>query len=146
MKKMFKLGCAGLGIQASSRENPVSLTELPILEQFKLVKEAEVWDFIDRIPNNRQELDEYIKGSQLYDLPVLSGSGLYTLGLDDHLIKENIDLHVEVGGKYHNFMIWAKHKDRHYVTNEEVAECNLESYEYAEKAGVMIPFENHVAL
>ena len=66
MKKMFKLGCAGLGIQASSIENPVSLIELPILEQFKLVKEAEVWDFIDRVPNNYQELDEYIKGSQIY--------------------------------------------------------------------------------
>ena len=120
MKKMFKLGCAGLGIQASSVERPVSLVELPILEQFKLVKEAQVWDFIDRIPNNRQELDEYIKGSQLYDLPVLSGSGCYTLGLDEALIRENLDLTVEVGGKYHNFMVWAKHKDGHYVTNEEV--------------------------
>ena len=144
MKKMFKLGCAGLGIQASSKENPVSLTELPILEQFKLVKEAEVFDFIDRIPNDHQELDEYIKGSQLYNLPVLSGSGLYTLGLDDHLINQNIDLTAEVGGRYHNFMIWAKHKDRHYVTNEEVAECYLKAYEHAEKAGVIITFENHV--
>jgi hypothetical protein len=88
MKKMFKLGCAGLGIQASSMERPVSLVELPILEQFKLVKEAQVWDFIDRIPNNRQELDEYIKGSQLYDLPVLSGSGCYTLGLDEAVIRK----------------------------------------------------------
>jgi hypothetical protein len=64
------------------------LVELPILEQFKLVKEAQVWDFIDRIPNNRQELDEYIKGSQLYDLPVLSGSGCYTLGLDEAVIRK----------------------------------------------------------
>lgn len=133
MKKMFKLGCAGLGIQASSIENPVSLIELPILEQFKLVKEAEVWDFIDRVPNNYQELDEYIKGSQIYDLPVLSGSGCYTLGLDEDLIKQNINLTAEVGGKYHNFMVWAKHKDGHYVTNEEVAESYLDAFEYAEK-------------
>ncbi|MBI6975434.1 MULTISPECIES: TIM barrel protein [Pseudomonas] len=144
MKKMFKLGCAGLGIQASSVERPVSLVELPILEQFKLVKEAQVWDFIDRIPNNRQELDEYIKGSQLYDLPVLSGSGCYTLGLDEALIRENLDLTVEVGGKYHNFMVWAKHKDGHYVTNEEVVACYLDAYEYATKSGVIITFENHV--
>lgn len=144
MKKMFKLGCAGLGIQASSIENPVSLIELPILEQFKLVKEAEVWDFIDRVPNNYQELDEYIKGSQIYDLPVLSGSGCYTLGLDEDLIKQNINLTAEVGGKYHNFMVWAKHKDGHYVTNEEVAESYLDAFEYAEKAGVIITFENHV--
>ncbi|KMI24648.1 hypothetical protein SM87_05637 [Klebsiella pneumoniae] len=144
MKKMFKLGCAGLGIQASSIENPVSLIELPILEQFKLVKEAEVWDFIDRVPNNYQELDEYIKGSQIYDLPVLSGSGCYTLGLDEDLIKQNINLTAEVGGKYHNFMVWAKHKDGHYVTNEEVAESYLDAFEYSEKAGVIITFENHV--
>ncbi|EOD8996019.1 TPA: hypothetical protein MJC07_27610 [Klebsiella pneumoniae] len=144
MKKMFKLGCAGLGIQDSSTRKPVTLTELPIHEQFKLVREAEVWDFIDRIPNNHQELDEYIKGSQTYNLPVLSGSGCYTLGFDEEQIKKNLDLTLEVGGKYHNFMIWAKHKSGNYVSNEDVAICYLDAYEYAEKLGLIITFENHV--
>jgi hypothetical protein len=33
---------------------------------------------------------------------------------------------------------------RHYVTNEEVAACYLDAYEYAAKSGVIITFENHV--
>ena len=87
MKKMFKLGCAGLGIQASSKENPVSLTELPILEQFKLVKEAEVFDFIDRIPNDHQELDEYIK-----DIFVKSYEfgGIYIVSVERDTIKKHV--------------------------------------------------------
>ncbi|CAA0156329.1 hypothetical protein AB901B6_00291 [Acinetobacter baumannii] len=36
MKKMFPLGCAGLGIQNSSKERPVSLNEPTILEQFEM--------------------------------------------------------------------------------------------------------------
>lgn len=49
MKKMFPLGCAGLGIQNSSKERPVSLNEPTILEQFEMLKAAEVFDFLDRI-------------------------------------------------------------------------------------------------
>jgi hypothetical protein len=40
MKPMFLLGCAGQGVQPSSIEAPVSEIELPVMEQFRLQKEA----------------------------------------------------------------------------------------------------------
>jgi hypothetical protein len=78
MKPMFLLGCAGQGVQPSSIEAPVSEIELPVMEQFRLQKESGLWDFVDRIPASDKELDEYIKASQHYNLPVLTGSWTYT--------------------------------------------------------------------
>ncbi|AKV10042.1 hypothetical protein B723_28020 [Pseudomonas fluorescens NCIMB 11764] len=144
MKKMFLLGCAGRGVQPSSIGKPVSDRELPIMEQFRLQRESGLWDFVDRIPVGTEELDEYIKASQRYSLPVYSGSWTYTLGADEQRIRENIDQTLAVGAKYHNLMVWAKHADGHYITDEEVAISYLNAFEYAEKQGVIITFENHV--
>jgi len=144
MKPMFLLGCAGRGVQPSSIEAPVSEIELPVMEQFRLQKESGLWDFVDRIPASDKELDEYIKASQHYNLPVLTGSWTYTLGVDEDKIKANIERTREVDAKFHNLMVWAKHADGHYVTDEEVAVSYLNTYEYAEARGITVTYESHV--
>lgn len=144
MKKMFPLGCAGLGIQKSSRTQPVSLNEPTIIEQFEILKEAEIWDFLDRIPLENAQIDSYIKGSQKTNIPIYSGCGLYVLGKDEELFKQNIQISAAVGAKYHNMMVWAKHADGHYITNQEVADAYVKFYAYAQNYGVNITFENHV--
>lgn len=144
MKKMFPLGCAGLGIQNSSLSKPVSLIEPGIEQQFEMLKAAEVWDFMDRIPLEDSSIDAYIKASQEYNLPINSGCGVYILGKDEQLFKDNIERSIAVGAKFHNLMVWAKHADGHYLSNEEVAESYLELYEYAQNRGVTITYENHV--
>ena len=144
MKKMFPLGCAGLGIQNSSKFNPVSLDEPTILEQFELLKDAAVFDFIDRIPLEDSQIDSYIKASQLTNIPIHSGCGLYVIGKDEEAFKNDINRSSAVGAKFHNCMIWAKHADGHYVTNDEVARTYIEFYSYAQSKGVSITLECHV--
>lgn len=144
MKKMFLMGCAGRGVIPSSKENPVSENELPVMEQFRLQKESGLWDFVDRIPPDDKSLDDYVKASVKYDLPVLTGSWTYVLGKDEQVIKDNIDRAKLAGSKYHNLMIWAKHADGHYVTNEEVVESYLRTYDYAQSKGIAISYESHV--
>ncbi|PZP94815.1 MAG: hypothetical protein DI587_24935 [Variovorax paradoxus] len=144
MKKMFLLGCAGRGVIPSSKQHPVSETELPVMEQFRIQKEAGLWDFVDRIPPDEASLKEYVAASEKYELPVLTGSWTYVLGQDEDVIVSNIDRAKRAGSKFHNLMVWAKHKDGHYVTNEEVVDCYLRTYDYGKKNGIEISFESHV--
>lgn len=144
MKKMFLMGCAGRGVMPSSAASPVSETELPIMEQARLQKEAGVWDFIDRIPADDQQLDDYLKASEKYGLPILSGCWSYVLGRDEPVIKANLDRAKKAGSKYHGLMIVAKHAKGHIVTDDEVVESYLNTYEYADKLGITITYESHV--
>ena len=138
------MGCAGRGVIPSSKENPVTSVELPIMEQFRLQKEAGIWDFVDRLPPDDKQLLEYVKASERYDLPVLTGSWTYVLGQDEHIIKSNIDRAKRAGSKFHNLMIWAKHHDGHYVTNEDIVDAYLRAYDYGKSNDIEITFESHV--
>lgn len=144
MKKMFLLACAGRGVIPSSMTAPVSDTELPISEQLRILSESGLWDFVDRIPVDDKQLDEYLAASDRYGLPVLSGSWTYVLGQDEHVMVSNLERAHRVGSKYHNLMVWAKHADGHYVTDQEVADSYLRVYDEAQKYGIKITYEGHV--
>ena len=73
IKPPFLIGCNGRGVQPSSLTHPVSLAELPIREQFRLVKEAQVFDYFDRLPL-RSNLHEYHQAMVEFDLPVHTAS------------------------------------------------------------------------
>ncbi len=143
MKKMFLLACAGRGIQPSSPTQPVSEEELPIDTQFRLIKEAGLWDFFDRIPTE-PELRDFMKASEKYEIPILSGSWTYQLGKDEPLIAENLRRAKIVGSRYHNLMVWARHADGHMLSNDEVVQSYLDTYEQAERLGITITYEVHV--
>jgi hypothetical protein len=143
MSENFLIGCNGRGAQASSIERPVSLEEASIDEQFRLVKEAGVFDYFDRIPL-RDSFDEYRKAIAKYDLPICSASWFYRLGEDEALLSDNLRIAAEIGAKMHNIMIFTDHADGHVVTDQEIVDCYLNTYDEGMKLGVEPAFELHV--
>lgn len=139
----FLIGCNGRGVQQSSVSNPIALDELPISEQFRLVKEAGVFDYFDRIPL-RSNFAEYVSAIEKYSLPVHSASWFYRLGEDESLLADNLQICKEIGAKCHNIMTFTHHKDGHAISNDEVVEHYLRVYDDAMKLGVEPSFELHV--
>ncbi len=143
MTSTFRIGCNGRGAQQSSLRNPVALEEASIDEQFRLVKEAGVFDYFDRLPS-AENLDEYRKAMDKYDLPVLTASWFYRLGEEDDLIPKNLRIAKEIGASLHNIMIYTRHADGHVLRNEQIVDCYLRTYDEGLKIGVEPTFELHV--
>lgn len=143
MPNDFLIGCNGRGAQNSSIDRPISLEESSIDEQFRLVKETGVFDYFDRIPL-RDSFDEYRKAVEKYDLPICTVSWFYRLGADEALLQDNLKIATEIGADMHNIMIFTEHADGHVVTNQEIIDCYLETYDAAMKLGVEPTFELHV--
>ncbi len=139
----FLLGCNGRGVQASSLAHPVSLQEASIDEQFRMVKEAGVFDYFDRLPLPSQ-LGQYHAAMAKYDLPVHTASWFYRLGRDDALLADNLILCKEVGAACHNIMTFTQHADGHVLTDDEIVSHYLTTYDAAMKLGVEPSFELHV--
>ncbi len=143
MTESFSIGCNGRGAQASSIDKPVSLVEPSLDEQFRLVKEAGVFDYFDRLPLPHQ-LGEYQRLIAKYDLPIHTASWFYKLGQDEELLSRNLHLAREVGARMHNIMIYTRHAERRTVTDQEVVDCYLKAYDEGMKLGVEPAFELHV--
>jgi hypothetical protein len=139
----FLIGCNGRGAQASSIDNPVSLEEASIDEQFRLVKESGVFDYFDRIPL-RDSYDEYRQAIEKHRLPIHTASWFYRLGADEDLISDNLKITAEIGGDMHNMMIFTDHARGHVVTDQELIDCYLRCYDEGMKLGVEPTFELHV--
>lgn len=141
----FLLGCNGRGVQPSSLERPVQLEELPIREQFRLVKQAGVFDYFDRLPL-RGNLPEYLEAIDEFDLPVHTCSWFYRLGdqADEALLLDNLKICREVGAKVHNIMTFTHHSDGHVLTDTEIVDHYLAVYDAGMKLGVEPSFELHV--
>jgi hypothetical protein len=137
------VGCSGRGAQDSSIERPVSLAERPIEEQFRLMSETGAFDYFDRLPPEDQ-LDEYLNASAKYKLPFHTASWSYKLGRDEALLARNIARTREIGAKMHNIMIYSWHGDGRPVTDAEIVDCYLKSYDAAMRIGVEPTFELHV--
>jgi hypothetical protein len=69
----FKLGCNGRGALYTK--------ELPVEEQFRLVKVSGVFDYFDRLPP-RDQIREYMRCSAKFDLPIRTITWFYQLGCD----------------------------------------------------------------
>lgn len=139
----FLIGCNGRGAQVSSIHSPVSLDELPIRDQFRLVKEAAVFDYFDRIPL-KSNLDEYISAIEEFSLPVITASWFYQLGRDEDLLLQNFKLCKEVGAECHNIMTFKHHADGHVLSDQEIVDHYLYSYDAGMSLGVEPTFELHV--
>lgn len=141
----FLIGCNGRGVQPSSLAHPVGLQELPIREQFRLVREAGVFDYFDRLPL-RSNLHEYERAMAEFDLPVHTCSWFYRLGdpADEAQLQDNLKLCREVGAQVHNIMTFTHHADGHALTDDEVVAHYLQVYDAGMSLGVMPSFELHV--
>lgn len=137
MSRELALGCNGRGAQH------IPGTPITVDEQFRMVKESGVFDFFDRMPQPGQEA-EYIKAAEKYDLPMKTGLWTYTKGKDETLLAHNLRLSKDAGGECHNIMLFNNHADGHVVTDDEVVEFYLYSYELSQQIGIDITFEVHI--
>ncbi|WP_449434614.1 hypothetical protein [Pseudomonas putida] len=143
--KPFYLGCNGRGVQPSSLTHPVAQVEIPIREQFRLVKEAGVFDYFDRLPL-RSNLAEYQACVDEFELPILTGSWFYKLGdqADDGLLLDNLKICSEIGAKVHNVMTFTHDHSGQLLSDKQIVEQYVRAYEFGHKVGVIPSFELHV--
>jgi hypothetical protein len=135
VKMPILLGCNGRGA--------MNIEEPSIDEQFRLVKESEVFDHFDRLPLPAQ-VDEYLRCSVKYNLPIHTATWYYLLGRDEPLLEQNLSIAQRVGAKVHNIMIFTRHADGHVLSNDEIVDSYLRCFDLAGQRGVSPSFELHV--
>jgi hypothetical protein len=111
--------------------------------KFRMVKEAGVFDYIDRSPPD-EELADYERCVQKYALPVLSSGWFYTLGADEKLFERNIDVARRLGSQVHNVQVRTNGADGTPVSDQQVADFFLRANDYGLARGVAPCFEVHV--
>ena len=138
MNKDLPIGITESGVMHTDVDAPFDLET-----KFKMVKDAGVFDYLDKTPPAELE-SVYAKLSEKYDLPIRAGGWFYTLGRDEGLLKENLELGGRLGSVVHNTQIRAVHADGHLVTNQEVTEIYMKALEWGERAGCVPTFEVHI--
>ena len=138
MSKELKLGITGSSVIHASTGK-----QGPVEEQFRMVKESDVYDYFDKTPPV-EEADEYRRCSEKFDLPIRAGGWFYALGRDEQFLEDNLKLGASLGSLVHNTQIGTYHADGHMVSDDEVAESYLRAYEVGESVGCMPTYELHV--
>lgn len=138
MTKELLIGVNESGVMHTDADLPIDLET-----KFRMAKESGVYDYFDKTPPADQ-VNEYARLAEKYDLPVLAGGWYYVLGRDEDLLAENLRIGGTLGSRVHNTQVMMDHVDGRLVTNEEVAEAYLRAYEVGEKTGCMPTFEVHV--
>jgi hypothetical protein len=133
----LKIGCTGGGATHCDTEIPDIATKV------RMIKEAGVFDYIDRSPPD-DEFRELYKASERYDLPVLAGGWFYTIGRDEPLYERNILKARLLGSRVHNVQVLTAHADGHDLSDTEVAEFYLRAYDFGMRHEVTPCFEVHV--
>lgn len=119
-------------------------TDIPdIATKVRMVKDAGVFDYIDRCPPD-EEFRDLLKASEQCDLPVASSGWFYTLGRDEVLFERNIHKARLLGSTVHNVQVLTHHLDGHVASNQEVADFYCWAHETGMRHGVVPCFEVHV--
>lgn len=144
--KPILLGCAGRGVQNSSPGRPVSLDELPVDTQFRMVVESGVFDFFDRLPLT-EKVDDYVRAVEKYDFPVWGSAWTYRIGAEPlQVLEGHLKNCVATGVLFHNMMVLTHHAQGHVVTDDELLDLYLRAYELGHRYGVEIGFEVHILM
>jgi hypothetical protein len=138
MKRNLAIGITEKGVCHTGGED-----EFDLDTKFRMVKESGAYDYFDKTPDANR-VDEYIACSQKYDLPIRAGGWFYTLGRDEDLLAQNLEIGARLGSAAHNTQILMTHADGHLVSDDEVADTYMRAYEIGEKIGCLPTFEVHV--
>tara|TARA_B100000315_G_scaffold116112_1_gene106478 strand:+ start:5526 stop:6542 length:1017 start_codon:yes stop_codon:yes gene_type:complete len=138
MNKKLLFGITEKGVIHTDIDPPILLDD-----KFKMVKESGVYDYLDKTPPVNQ-VSEYLRCSEKYDLPILAGGWFYLLGRDEELLFENIRIGSQLGSLVHNTQIMMDHANGSLVSDKEVSEIYLKAFEIGEKLGCRPTFEVHV--
>ncbi len=133
----LKFGCTGGGATHSDAAIPDIATKV------RMIKDAGVFDYIDRSPPD-EEFRDLLKASEQCDLPVLASGWFYTSGRDEALFERNIVKARLLGSLVHNVQLMTNHADGHVLTDAEVAEFYLRAHDFGMRHGVTPCFEVHV--
>ena len=134
----LKIGIAEAGVMHTDADPP-----LDIDTRFRMVKEAGVFDYMDKTPSSA-EYWEYFRAKKKYDLPMLAGGWFYLVGRDEPLLEWHLRMGKELGQINHNTQFFTHDADKRFVTDEKVAELYLRFAEIGEETGVTPCFEVHV--
>lgn len=111
--------------------------------RFRMVKEAGVFDYVDKTPEPH-EIDDFARASEKYGLPVRGSGWFYTLGEHEALFERNLQVAQRLGSLVHNVQIRTHDASGRMVTNDEVVEAYLWARDLGERYGVVPCFEVHV--
>lgn len=136
--KSLKFGICEPGIRHKSCHPPKN-----IASRFRMVQDAGVFDYIDVTPAPN-EVNEYEKCAQRFDIPILAGSRNYILGKEENELFDNLRIGAHLGSVVHNTQVFMDHEDGHLISNEEVAQIYIEAYDLGHKVGCIPTFEIHV--
>ena len=114
--------------------------------RFRMVKESGIFDYYDKTPEDPSLLDDYLRASEKYDVPILAGGWTYQLGSDEQLFKDKLQLSAKLGSKVHNTQIRMRHADGHLVSDEEVFRFYMEAAELGERCGCYPTLEVHIKM
>lgn len=117
--------------------------DVPVETQFQMIRDSGAFDYLDRLPAP-ELLDEYLRCSEKYGIPLHTGTWYYQLGRDEGLLDKYLRNAARAKLVYHNIMIFTRHADGHVVTDDEVVDCYLHCWDLGEKLGVKPTFELHV--
>lgn len=135
MAEEFLLGCQWMGLRHHQDESVES--------QFRMVRDAGVYDHLDRLPPP-DLVDEYLRWSEHYSVPVRTGTGAFAVGRDEAALEQAMRNMARLGGKLLNIMLLAKHGSGRQVTDDEVVDCYQRVWEMGDRVGVQPSFEVHV--
>ena len=133
----LKFGCTANGTTHQDTHIPDIATKV------QMVKEAGVFDYIDRSPPD-EEFRDLLRATEKFDLPVLASGWFYTLGRDETLFEQNIIKGRLLGNRVHNVQVLTRHADGHVLSNQEVADYYLRAHDFGMRHGVVPCFEVHV--
>ena len=137
MAKDLKIGISGGGVLHTDAHVP------DIDSQFRMVREAGVFDYFERTPPTGQ-LDAYQRASRTHGVPLLSGGFFYALGRDEPLLEWHLRIGAECGMKVQNVQIPFRDATGSRVSDAQVAETYLWAAELGDKLGVTPCFEVHI--
>lgn len=133
----LRIGIAEAGIRHSMSCTPTLDTA------FQMVKDCGAFDYVDKTPP-RSQVNDYLRLSERFNLPVLAGGWWYTLGRDEELLAENLKIGADLGSIVHNVQIMMDHADGRLVTDQEVADAYARAYDLGATLGCLPAFEVHV--
>jgi len=111
--------------------------------RFQMVRDAGVFDYVDKTPEP-EEVDEFMRASEKYDLPIRAGGWFYSVGADEGLVEKNLQIAQRLGSLVHNTQIKMHHAAGHILTDDELVAAYLHCAELGERYGCTPCFEVHV--
>ena len=121
MTQDLLIGISGGGVVDTDRDSP------DVDSIFRRVKEAAVFDYIERSPPPLQ-VDEFRRAVDKHGIPLLSGSFFYTLGRDEPLMEWHLRIAAGFGGRALNMQIMVRDAEGNRVTDRRLAETYLPGF------------------